>query len=372
MEISCHGSTIITQNLIENLLFLGCEAAKPGEFTKRAFLNGKIDLSQAEAVSDLISSENMLSINANYKILKGDFSIKIKKLKKEILNTISLIEAELDFSEDEITTTTLTQIKSLVVKTINTNKLILKTYKTGKLISDGATIVITGKPNAGKSSLFNSILSEKRALVSNTAGTTRDAVEVRFQIDGIPVNFVDTAGIRKKTSGVEKKGIILTKKFIDKADIIINVIDSTQPKEKCLAQLKNSYKNKKVLHVFNKIDIPTKLDFSKHLFNKKEVLFLSALTGKGVNNFIKKIYSYLKNDEASYNNTLLVNPRHKDSLEKLNNCLTKTLSLCDQNSPTDIIATELRLGLTNLDDILGLTTPEDILNNIFSKFCIGK
>ena len=353
-------------------MFLGCEPAGPGEFTKRAFLNGKIDLSQAEAVSDLISSESMLSINANYKILRGDFSIKIKKLKKEILNTISLIESELDFSEDEITATTLTQIKSLVVKTINTNKIILKTYKTGKLISDGATIVITGKPNAGKSSLFNSILSEKRALVSNTAGTTRDAVEVRFQIDGIPVNFVDTAGIRKKATGIEKKGIILTKRFLDKADIIINVIDSTQPKEKCLAQLKNSFKNKKVLHVFNKIDIPNKLDFPKHAFNNKETLFLSALTGKGVNDFIKKILSCLKEDEASYNNTLLVNPRHKDSLEKLNKCLTNTLGLCDQNSPTDIIATELRLGLTNLDDILGLTTPEDILNNIFSKFCIGK
>ena len=368
VEISCHGSTIITQNLIENLLLLGCEPADPGEFTKRAFLNGKIDLSQAEAVSNLISSENILSTNANYKILKGDFSKKINKLKVEILNTISLIESELDFSEEEITSTTLDQIKSLTIKSINTNKLILETYKTGKLITEGATIVITGKPNAGKSSLFNSILSEERALVSNIPGTTRDAIEVKFQIEGLPVKFIDTAGVRSKATKIEKKGIAHTKKFIEKADIIINVIDSSQTTEKPFSQLEKTFKEKKILYVFNKIDLLGE----KQGFKKKGGVFISALKGIGIDKLLKEIYDSLKKDVGSFNDVLLINPRHKSSLEKLNSSLKNTLNLCEDNSPTDIIAAELRLGLSNLDDIVGVTTPEDILNNIFSQFCIGK
>ena len=227
VEISCHGSTIITQNLIENLLFLGCEPAEPGEFTKRAFLNGKIDLSQAEAVSDLISSESMLSINANYKILRGDFSIKIKKLKKEILNTISLIESELDFSEDEITATTLTQIKSLVVKTINTNKIILKTYKTGKLISDGATIVITGKPNAGKSSLMN-ILTDSDVYVKNELFATLDSTTKKLELNVNKRSVIsDTVGFIQKLPHELVASFRSTLIDIQGSDLILKVVDSS-------------------------------------------------------------------------------------------------------------------------------------------------
>jgi len=354
------------------LFYLGCEPAKPGEFTKRAFLNGKLDLSQAEAVADLISSENILSIKANYKILKGDFSTKIKELKNKMVNIISLIESELDFSENEITFTTFKTIKLSIKKIINNNKLLINTYKTGKLISDGASIAITGKPNAGKSSLFNSILSEKRALVSNIAGTTRDAIESKFQINNLPVKFIDTAGIREDAKALEKQGILITKKYIKNSDLILNIIDASLTKKQCVDQIKVFNYNKKVLHVLNKIDLPNKLNLSSKPFNANNIVCLSALKGFGINLLLKKIYEFLHSEHNESNALLIINPRHKNALKKLNSSLVKSLSLCNDKSPTDIIAAELRLGLTNLDEILGITTPEEILNNIFSKFCIGK
>ena len=372
VEISCHGSIAITNTILENLFFLGCKPAKPGEFTKRAFLNGKIDLSQAEAVADLISSENIISMRANYKILKGDFSIKIKKLKNKMVDILSLIESELDFSEDEITFTTLKTIKLSIKKIIDNNKLLINTYKTGRLITDGASIAITGKPNAGKSSLFNSILSEKRALVSNIAGTTRDAIEAKFQINNLPVKFIDTAGIRKNAKSLEKQGILITKNYIENSDLILNIIDSSLTKKECVDQIKNFGHSNKVLHILNKIDLPNKLDFSLKPFNTSNIISLSALNGVGVNLLLNKIYEFLHSDHNQSNTLLIVNPRHKSSLKKLNNCLVKSLNLCNDKSPTDIIAAELRLALNHLDDILGITTPEEILNNIFAKFCIGK
>ena len=289
-----------------------------------------------------------------------------------MINIVSLIESELDFSENEITFTTFKTMKKLIKEIIHNNKLLINTYKTGRLISDGASIAITGKPNAGKSSLFNSILSEKRALVSNIAGTTRDAIEASFQINNFPVKFIDTAGIRSGAKSLEKQGILITKKYIKNSDLLLNIIDSSLTKKDCLDQINFFSDIKKVIHVLNKTDLPNKLNLSTKPFNAKNIVCLSALSGFGVNILLKKIYEFLQSENNESNTLLIVNPRHKNSLKKLDRSLARTLSLCVEKNPTDIIAAELRLGLTYLDDILGITTPEEILNNIFSKFCIGK
>ncbi len=230
VELSCHGGFVVSTELLEACYSFGCVVAQPGEFTRRAFLNGKMDLCQAEAVADVIMSESSAGKDANYKILSGKFSTLILRLKQSLFDLVSKLEGELDFTEDEITPIPTIKKRALVFDVLSQTKDVLSTYSTGKMLQRGALIAFVGKPNVGKSSLLNAILSEERTIVSETPGTTRDAVEVPFLINNFPVRLVDTAGIRRPDDAVEGLGMGFTHQYLEKADLVLNVIDLSLPK----------------------------------------------------------------------------------------------------------------------------------------------
>ena len=372
VEVSCHGGVVVSTELLEACYSFGCVSAQPGEFTRRAFLNGKIDLCQAEAVADVIMADSSLGKEASYKILSGKFSTLILKLKQSLFDLVSTLEGELDFTEDEITPTTTKEKKVFVVNVLSETKNVLSTYSTGKMLRRGALISLVGKPNVGKSSLLNAILSEERTIVSKTPGTTRDAVEVPFLINNFPVRLVDTAGIRPSDDVLEGRGMAFTHQYIENADLILYVIDVSLPKNTIEKEIKAFNCSKPVIHVLNKSDMPNNDSKKSWGSNGLEVITTSALQGNGIANLIKAIDKKLISHPSLSGGLVLTNSRHKLSLDSVASSLERALDVINSNDSSEILSVELREAISHLDKILGLTTVDDILDNIFSKFCVGK
>ena len=359
-EISSHGGRIIFKKISELLSKQGLHYAEPGEFSKRAYLNGKIDLTQAEAIADLIRAKTDLSYNAAKNQLRGVISNKINNLRDELINCCSLVELEIDFMEEDLE---IIDKQQLVTRIDNISKIIdnlSNSYQTGRVVRDGINLTITGKPNAGKSSLFNYLLDDSRAIVSDIPGTTRDYIQEPLILGGFVFNLVDTAGIRKSGNVVEQIGVKKTFEKIEDADIIINVIDLTDTNGAGIQSSGNS------INVYNKCDL-VKPPVDKHLC-------VSAKTGYNINLLediiIEKAKQLVRGDTKT--EIFITNVRHRDLLLKSCEYLVKAKNLALENKGNELISIEIREALNALSEIIGKTTNVDILNNIFSKFCIGK
>ena len=369
VEISCHGSLYIQKKIIETLIQKGCRSATAGEFTMRAFKNGKLDLSQAESVADLISSENEIRHQTALKQLRGGFSKKLQTLRTKLIDFASLIELELDFSEEDVEFADRKQFDDLL-KTIKFEiKNLIESFILGNVIKNGISVAILGAPNVGKSTLLNCLLNEEKAIVSDIAGTTRDAIEDELNINGFKFRFIDTAGIRKTSNTIENLGIKKTIEKAEKSNIILFLIDanieiSSQLIE--LKKIKNKIKNK-VIIVINKIDLNSKIQK-----NIEDAIFISAKNNKGIKELKEKILTFVNTNELSNNATIVTNLRHYNELQLSLNEIDAIIDGIREGVSGDFLAINIRQALFHLGNITGEVTTDDLLGNIFGKFCIGK
>ena len=371
-EISCHGSPYIQQQLIQLFLRNGCRMATPGEFTLRAFLNGKMDLSQAEAVADLISSDSKASHEIAMRQMRGGFSNEIQELRTELLNFASLIELELDFSGEDVEFADRSQFNQLLDKITNVLERLIDSFALGNVIKNGIPVAIVGEPNVGKSTLLNALLNEERAIVSDIAGTTRDTVEDQISIGGINFRFIDTAGIRETQDKVEKIGIARSFEKIDQASLVLYLMEAKNYAKKDMDVLKQQYPNKKILVVVNKIDeIPAvQLNALKH--ENSNIALISAKGGEGINALKEHLLRMTNAGELGKNDTIITNNRHYDSLFMALEAVQKVKEAMEEELSSDLMAIDIRQALYHLGEITGSVTTDDLLGNIFSNFCIGK
>ena len=373
-EINSHGGSIVEKMILEECLKNGACLAEPGEFTKRAFLNGRIDLSQAESVIDLINSKTEKEAKASINQLSGKLSLKINEIKNDILEIMSDIEATIDYPEYDIEEVTNKNAfeKLDIIKT--KLKKLENSFSTGKILKEGIKTIIIGKPNAGKSSLLNLILNEERAIVSEYAGTTRDTIEEFITIKGIPLKLIDTAGIRKTTDKIEEIGVNKAISLANDADLIIAILDSSKPLEKEDFEILKLIENKKSILILNKVDIDNQIIKKKDLehFNKT-IINISAKTGYGIENLYNEIVKMFEINEVEIDNCeIITNIRHKNQIRKAINCIDNSIDSISNNMPIDIISINIREILNCLNDITGENVTDDIINKIFSKFCLGK
>ena len=381
VEISCHGSKYIQQEIIQLFLRKGCRMAKPGEFTLRAFLNGKLDLSQAEAVADLITSDNEASHQIAMQQMRGGFSSEIAKLREELLNFASLIELELDFAEEDVEFADRTQFKDLVERISFVLKRLIDSFAVGNVIKNGIPVAIVGEPNVGKSTLLNALLNEERAIVSEIAGTTRDTVEDEISIGGMGFRFIDTAGIRETQDIVENIGIKKTFEKIDQAHVVIYLFDASDYIKDSnkfqveIEKIKNKYPQKPLIIIANKIDKLSEEDIQQlttHNSQLTTLQLLSAKTGIGVEELKDKLLSFVNTGALKNNDTIVTNSRHYDSLQKALEEIIKVKQGLDSGLSGDLLAIDIRQALYYFGEITGQVTNDDLLGNIFANFCIGK
>lgn len=374
VEINCHGGNLITEKVLEIVLRHGARHAEAGEFTKRAFMNGRIDLSQAEAVIDLIHGKTEKSISLSMDQLRGDLKEKIQKFKKALLDVTAHVNVVLDYPEEGIDDPLPENLRINLEKVFEEANILIESYDKGKKIKDGIKTVIVGKPNVGKSTLLNSILKEERAIVTHVAGTTRDIIEEIINIKGIPLVLVDTAGIRETEDIVENIGVEKSKEFIEKADLVLLVLDNSRELEKedkeVIEKIKEN--NKKVIVLLNKIDLPKKLDILE--YNFENIVEISAKDNIGIENMEDTIYSFIvdKNVENSGEKLIITNIRHKTALEKTKDSIKSIFETIDMGLPMDLISVDLKEALDSLSEITGEITSEDILDHVFGNFCVGK
>ncbi len=379
IEISCHGSTFIQQQIIQLLLRKGAKMAQAGEFTLRAFLNGKLDLSQAEAVADLIASDNEASHQIAMQQMRGGFSNEIAKLREELLNFASLIELELDFAEEDVEFADRTQFHELLERIEFVLKRLIDSFAVGNVIKNGIPVAIVGEPNVGKSTLLNALLNEERAIVSDIAGTTRDTIEDELVINGIGFRFIDTAGIRETQDHVESIGIQKTFEKIEQAQVVMFLVDSTELTMESLERLKvevekirNKYPQKALLTIFNKKD---KLDESLLTNLKSQIensIFISAKQKVGIEELKNELISFVNTGALRNNETIVTNTRHYDSLLKALEEIQKVKWGLDSGISSDLMAIDIRSALYFFGEITGEVTNDELLGNIFANFCIGK
>nr|WP_321222592.1 tRNA uridine-5-carboxymethylaminomethyl(34) synthesis GTPase MnmE [uncultured Psychroserpens sp.] len=378
VEISCHGSLYIQQEIIQLFLRKGCRMANAGEFTLRAFLNGKLDLSQAEAVADLIASDNEASHQVAMQQMRGGFSSEIAKLREELLNFASLIELELDFAEEDVEFADRSQFKALVERITFVLKRLIDSFAVGNVIKNGIPVAIVGEPNVGKSTLLNALLNEERAIVSEIAGTTRDTIEDEISIGGIGFRFIDTAGIRDTIDVVESIGIKKTFEKIDQAQVVIFLFDSTEFKTKGskfkleLEKIKNKYPQKPLIVVSNKIDQIDDVQISEIQNVIPDIKLLSAKTGFGVEQLTNALLDLINTGALRNNETIVTNSRHYDALLKAFEEIIKVKHGLESELSGDLLAIDIRQALYHFGEITGEITNDDLLGNIFANFCIGK
>ncbi|MCL6295865.1 tRNA uridine-5-carboxymethylaminomethyl(34) synthesis GTPase MnmE [Jejuia spongiicola] len=381
IEISCHGSNYIQQEIIQLFLRNGCRMATAGEFTLRAFLNGKLDLSQAEAVADLISSDNEASHQIAMQQMRGGFSSEISKLRGELLNFASLIELELDFAEEDVEFADRTQFKELIERIILVLKRLIDSFAVGNVIKNGIPVAIVGEPNVGKSTLLNALLNEDRAIVSDIAGTTRDTIEDEISIGGIGFRFIDTAGIRDTKDVVESIGIKKTFEKIDQAqvvvylfeaDVILNDGDKLQKLKVEIEKIKNKYPLKPLIVIANKIDMLSEKAIAELKNEISDVELLSAKTNFGVDTLQNKLLGFVNTGALRNNDTIITNTRHYDSLLKALEEVEKVKLGLGSGLSGDLLAIDIRQALYYFGEITGEITNDDLLGNIFANFCIGK
>ncbi|MBN3036309.1 MAG: tRNA uridine-5-carboxymethylaminomethyl(34) synthesis GTPase MnmE [Bacteroidales bacterium] len=382
VEISCHGSLFIQQRILEMLTRRGMRLAGPGEFTLRAFLNGKLDLSQAEAVADLIASGSRASHAMAMQQMRGGYSRKISELRKNLLELTSLIELELDFSEEELEFADRSELRQLCMELEEELGGLVESFSLGNVLKKGIPVAIIGKPNVGKSSLLNAILNEDRALVSEIPGTTRDSVEDLITIDGISFRFIDTAGLRDSGDQVEAMGIERTYQMIREARIILYVFDVTETEydevREALDDIKTAvgenggdHPDKVLIPVANKTDLLVESPRGFSDMVEMECLFVSAKRKENINLIIERLAGFVRHDKVS-EQTIVSNARHAEAFGKSRQAVRRVINGLDEKLPTDLLASELRDALHHIGTIIGEITTEEILDNIFSKFCIGK
>ena len=373
IEISCHGSTYIQQEIIDLFIENGIRVANPGEFTLRAFINGKMDLNQAEAVADLIASENEGSHKLAMEQMKNGFSNDLKKLRAELLHFSSMIELELDFSQEDVEFAERTEFKKLTIKIQGELEKLIDSFKSGNVLKNGISVAIAGKPNAGKSSLLNTLLNEDKAIVSDIPGTTRDSIEDSLVIDGINFRFTDTAGLRETKDVIESKGIEKTKEKINNAKILIYLFDSNDTNFKEINSDIQSFKREdlSILLVRNKVDLKNSNQNLINELEKFEIIEISANNAESVTLLKKRLINEI-NILNPYTDTVISNSRHYEALmnalkaiEEVNNGLKSDIS-------GDLLSVDIRKSIEHLAEITGEITNDDVLGNIFANFCIGK
>lgn len=373
-EINSHGGFIVERRILEECLKNGAIMAEPGEFTKRAFLNGRIDLIQAESVIDLINSKSEKEAKASISQLEGNLSKNINEIKGNLLDLMADVEASIDYPEYDIEEVTNNKILSVInVIKIKLEKL-SSSFKNGKFLREGIKTAIVGKPNAGKSSLLNNILNEERAIVSDKKGTTRDTIEEFVTINGISLKLIDTAGIRNTTDEIEKIGVEKSKKIIDDAELVIAIFDGSQALENEDYEILNLIGNKNAILLVNKMDIVDgSLVINELQKYNKDIIKISAKTGNGVENLYDRIYEMYKiNDIELDDGEILTNIRHKGQIDEAIKSINAVKDTIDNHMPVDIIEIYLKQVLADLGKITGDDISEDIINEIFSKFCLGK
>ena len=378
VEISCHGSEYIQQQILQLFIKNGARIAKPGEFTMRAFLNGKMDLSQAEAVADLIASSSATSHKVAVQQIRGGFSSEIANLRDRLLNFISLLELELDFSEEDVEFADRKQLNDLLNNIQNLIQKLLKSFDLGNVIKNGVPVAIVGHTNVGKSTLLNRILNEEKAIVSDIAGTTRDVIEDVINIEGVSFRFIDTAGIRETTDIIESIGVERTYDRITKASIVLLLVDATEGQDEMIKTIKTvndkiGDSDKKLIVVLNKIDkASTELDI-QNLLNKQDVVMkISAKTGENIDQLLNELLSVVNINALNQNEVIITNARHYEALKKASEALQRAIDGLNSGITGDFLAQDIRETLHYLGEITGEITTDEVLGNIFKNFCIGK
>jgi tRNA modification GTPase len=375
IEINCHGGFISVKKILELILSKDVRLADAGEFTKRAFLNGRIDLSQAEAIIDVIKAKTDVAHEVAQSQLEGNLSKKIKQLREKVTEVLAHLEVAIDFSEEDVEEITYQTLQEKVEEIKNEIKKLYDTAESGKILRDGLKTVIVGKPNVGKSSLLNSILGENRAIVTDIPGTTRDVIEEFVNIKGIPLKIVDTAGIRETEDIVEKIGVEKSKESVTSADLVIMVLDSSRNLDKEDIEILETLENKKTIVLLNKTDLEPKIEEEKlHQYvDSSSIIKISALQNEGIEMLHEKIESMVyKGSVKSSSNLMITNSRHKDALQKSYESINDALKAINDNLPYDFIEVDIKNVWDYLGYINGDTIKEDLLDTIFSNFCIGK
>jgi tRNA modification GTPase len=373
VEISCHASGYIIESIIKLFIKKGARSAKPGEFTLRAFLNGQLDLSQAEAVADLIASNSKASQQVALQQLRGGFSTQLQLLREQLVNFASLIELELDFAEEDVEFANRDQLKNLIHEITKIVGRLIQSFELGNAIKNGVNTVIAGRPNAGKSTLLNALLNEERAIVSHIPGTTRDTIEEVLNIQGINFRLIDTAGIREATDAIEQIGVQRTMEKISQSALLVYVFDAVEITIEELNKDIESLQKPGVtmLLVANKADLlnPEQLSALPHT---DRAIIISAKQKHHIDELKHKIYSSAVKDQLSGDETLVTNIRHLEALQKTEEALVRVLGGIDGSITSDFLSMDIKQGLHYLGEITGVVTTDDLLENIFSKFCIGK
>lgn len=376
VEINCHGSVYIQQEILQLFLKSGCRMATNGEYTLRAFTNGKLDLSQAEAVADLIASDSKASHHIALQQMRGGFSSEIEHLQQDLLNFASLIELELDFSEEDVEFADRVEFNILVNKISNVLKRLIDSFAFGNVFKNGIPVAIVGEPNVGKSTLLNALLNEEKAIVSNIAGTTRDAIEDEISINGVTFRFIDTAGIRDTKDIVESIGIKKTYEKIEQAQLVIQLLDAQNFSEniytKEIESLKNKFPNKKIITLLNKSDLLTDNEINKIKNINSKLILLSAKNKIGVNKLTKQLTNLVNIGVLNNNQNIVSNSRHFESLSNALSSIKEVQKGIENNLSSELVAIDVRQALFHLGEITGTVTTDDLLGNIFANFCIGK
>ncbi len=372
IEISCHGSMLIVKEIMKLLVAKGARLAKPGEFTQRAFLHGKFDLAQAEAVADLIHANSEAARKTALNQMRGGFSADIKLLREELIHFASMIELELDFGEEEVEFANRDQLKELINKLLIKINALINSFDLGNVIKNGVATVIAGKPNAGKSTLLNALLKEDKAIVSEIAGTTRDTIEDEINLGGVNFRFIDTAGLRETTDTIEAMGVARTKEQMEKASLILFMIDLTSETKEAILLAINDLENQPIpyLLIGNKADLLTSEQLKA--LEPFDMSFLSAKAGNGLKELEELILKKINANALQTNDTVVTNLRHHQQLILTKESLTDVIKGIDSSITNDFVAQDIRHSLHHLGEITGTITTDDLLENIFRKFCIGK
>ena len=371
IEINCHGGNVSTREILEHVLKNGARLAEPGEFTKRAFLNGKLDLTQAEAVIELINSKSDKESKASYKQLEGLLGAKIKEIKQDIIDLLVDIEANIDYPEYDIEEVRRERIYNVLSANVAKLETLEKSFESGKILRDGVSTVIIGKPNVGKSSLLNRLVKEDRAIVTEIAGTTRDTIEEYITIRGIPLKLVDTAGIHETDDIVESIGVNKSKKAIDESELVLLMLDATRELSREDGELLEATKNKNRIILINKIDADKKIN--KDMFKNDKVIEISTKTLAGLEELEETIEEMFNISELNIENEIVItNVRHKNLIHKAAEEIKNAIVSIKNGLPIDMLSIDLQEALQNLGEITGESISEEVVKGIFAKFCVGK